>query len=315
MIWDNIKDNRLRQRMGEHIHKLSGAWAFGGYPLASALRSQAAEAFYEKHPYGDYLDSKVDPETALDRCCLPTDIDLAFLSNSDTSKFCKRLIKDGFKVTDMIIDDTRSYTINVSENVVHRKIAVKVAAPAWMRHEDFYYEKKVIYVDILYPTNPVKDINEVLKVINLDFECNGLIITPSGDFGLHPLSFYYHEWFRASPWKRAKMIMDITKGLMSKKTDLSVHYKKSPIRALKMAHKGWRLMGDYCEMVQNPPVKEECVICMKSMKNRIAIKGTCCEGWIHHSCCIEFVKTRQNKNCLFCGMVNPYDENLLGSAR
>lgn len=267
-----------------------GAEIFGGYPRDMLIHDHYATKFYKTKDVDTerYSDSTYLPET-VGRLIIPRDIDIKMPSTS-IPKFIKKLDDNLLTATEIRSRAVLSSYIDASDQLFHQKMWV-----GFVMHPAIKTVMNLprVSVDIVH-----SDQKKILELSKLDFDCNGLIITSSGDYKLHPHLTLDAE---LDPIKRMERLQSVMQDILNMRA-VKTNKWSPPLpthRVEKMLSKGWKLVGDHCE-AEKCVADEVCGLCLDDFKDSVSIKSQCCNGRLHQKCCMKFLQNRQGDNCMFC---------------
>jgi hypothetical protein len=249
---------------------------FGGYVRDFLRHETAAKKFYEAHKGAtpdDYANPDFSPETS-DRRIIPKDIDVHFIHAKDYRKFRTELRRKFYQtnvvqIENVYTDDTKVHHIkmNVSMGLeigqivrslegIRTGVAREVILPELTRCvEGMSIPTFSISIDILVSEKTSPPFSD------LDFECNGLVLTKDGiglcsalKKGLSPVGVH-------------RTLMNIMADI-DRKTAVLVSLKKP--RWEKMASKGWDLVGGDIE--KRNKCGEVCTLCLDEIESECVYK-------------------------------------------
>lgn len=294
-------DGRQQCKMFTEIAELAisecNGTVFGGYVRDFLRHENAAKKFYETHKGAtpdDYANPEVSPETS-DRCLIPKDIDVHFRHSRDYRKFrtelrCKFYQANVVQIENVYTTDTKVHHIkmNVSMGLeiaqivrslqgIRMGVAREVLLPELTRCvEGMSIPSFNISIDILVSEKLSPPFSE------LDFECNGLVLTKDGiglcselKKGLSPLGVH-------------RTLMNVTADI-DRKIAVVASLKKP--RWEKMTSKGWDLVGGNIE--KRNKCGEVCTLCLEDIEAACVYKFSCCNGSYHRMCMAKIITTGQ----------------------
>lgn len=261
-----------------------GGKVFGGFVRDFVRKEHFCSEFFRNHKKEDFTNKDVSPHT-LDRLLIPKDLDIHFTKKEDYVVFRQKLKASFYRSSVSSIDNIYARGIPgvhhikleavidldvgrvLSSLKIPRGVAQEIIKPQLVeRLEGMEIQSTPISIDVLISQSepPFTD---------LDFECNGLVMTKDGVHlcedlkkGLTP--FGVHRIFTR--------IVDHIKN----KTAVVVNLKGT--RWDKMSDKGWDLVGAAVEKVNKSG--EECLICLQEIQPDEVHKLNCCNAYYHFAC-------------------------------
>lgn len=258
-----------------------------------------------------------------DRFAVPNDIDIVFESKREVDVFMETLKKTGHQVLIGHSDYKRVQTSVQTSEVKLETFYVSHVFPEWMGSE---YKDLHIKLDILYMCDATPWYKILLQMGNgkLDYRCNGLILTPSGTYQLHPHLNKGNFFNRMSAYQKHRFINEEIKYIVNKEAYIVEQGTHPDIkRTLKMLKYGFEIKGEDSVMVgyNHPQVQDKaCLLCLENFGHQkghhpAIIRGTCCKaGWLHLDCCESYIKFKSESlyvNCMVCRSPVDYSETKL----
>ena len=301
-----------------------GGYIFGGYPRTMILHDTAADAFYNKSPASEYSDPTVHPELS-DRFAVPNDLDIVFESKREVEVFVETLKNTGYKVLIGRCDYTSlsGPTIGSAtqpDKVIFETLYVSHDFPEWMGSG---YRDLHIKLDVLCANDSTPWYKILSQMGQIDYRCNGLVLTPSDTYQLHPHLNEGNFFNRMSAYQKHKFINEEIEYIVKKEAYVAEQGTQPDIkRTLKMLDYGFEIKGEDSVMVgyNHPEVSDKaCLLCLDNFGHRkghhpAIIRGTCCKaGWLHLDCCESYIKSKSKSvyvNCMVCRQTVDYSENL-----
>ena len=260
------------------------------------LHNIKSREFFENHPYSDYSDETIGPDT-LDRMVVPHDIDCLILK-----KDADVLIKHFTRCYFLRVKSVKNVYFNneVNSNYTHMKLYV------------LCHLTKIVYVKV----DLIVQITGLLMMpyMNLDFDVNGLTLTSNG----LALNNYLRENKNkgTSSMENMMKLVNIVDNIRSKKA--VVMDKCSKHRYLKLLMYGWNIqfVSKLFHYYFREDYEGECVICKEKITG-------CSVNYKHCPCdvriCLRCIGAHYNKlsSCPLCTAVcyNPdeaiYDITIL----
>jgi hypothetical protein len=294
-------DGRKQGKMFTEIAELAvsecNGTVFGGYVRDFLRHENAAKKFYATNKgatIDDYANPEISPETS-DRRLIPTDIDVHFRHTKDYRKFRTELRGKFYQanvvqIENIYTDDTKVHhmKMNVSMGLeigqivrslqgIRTGVAREVLLPELTRCvEGMSIPTFSISIDILVSEKSSPPFSD------LDFECNGLVLTKDG-IGL------------CSELRRGLSPVGVHRTLMNIMTDIDrkiavlVSLKKP--RWEKMANKGWDLGGGSVE--KRNTCDATCTLCLDEIEAACVYKFSCCNASYHRMCMAKIITTGQ----------------------
>jgi hypothetical protein len=270
---------------------------FGGYVRDFLRHETAAKKFYEDHKSAtpdDYANPDFSPETS-DRRIIPSDIDVHFRHAKDYRKFRTELKSKFYQANVIQIEnvytaDTKVHHIKMNVSMcleigqilrslggIRRGVAREVILPELTRCvEGMSIPTFFISIDILVSENTSPPFSD------LDFECNGLVLTKDG-IGL------------CSELKKGLSSVGVHRTLMNIMADIDrnkailVNLKRH--RWEKMATKGWDIVGGSIE--KRNECDATCTLCLDEIESDCVYKFNCCNASYHRMCMAKIITTGQ----------------------
>uniref|UniRef100_A0A6C0CS95 Uncharacterized protein n=1 Tax=viral metagenome TaxID=1070528 RepID=A0A6C0CS95_9ZZZZ len=309
-----------------------GGLIFGGAVRDIYARDYNARQFYETVGYSRATEFYLDDEYRKkykDRMIIPKDLD-ASIHHTKLASFFQILKEKNIQVRTLFTRDAKSYlpNINVEQNeIIHWRlelrlnIFVKLDKPSFVS-DLLNNEFEALMVKM---TQVKKDVGTVIVDLmvnktdnemdppfgNLDFECNGLILSKDGI----RLSRCLHDRYKSRifPLELDDKLAKIKKDILHKRA-VPISQKlttQMAYRTSKMILKRYTIhMQDIItindEKISKP--KEQlncCILCHEDFKNTKHYKLSCCEARYHEKCLILIAfkgKTAlmRTHNCIMC---------------
>ncbi len=303
MVEINAEVNKIRWLLLKQLEEVvlnCEMYIFGGYIRDKIRHDHFATEFYnhesikvltnEKTIQEKYNDKTCLPEY-IDRLSIPSDIDCFMQKKLDMNKLSKELMK---KRLIWINNKTSkaSFYIKIkedkkitSEKILHTKLEIGFAINSAIMDVVSNLEQYHIKIDIIHALNDIElDIGEIITS-NIDFECNGLVITPDKEYKLaSSLSTLY----LSDPLKKHNKISQIINDIISSKAML-IGTNALSYRVRKMLNKNWHLYTERLTVIKpdnNYETEvETCLICHDDLKkSEYHIKHSKCSARYHCNC-------------------------------
>jgi hypothetical protein len=307
---------------------------FGGAVRDIYSRHYYAGQFYNKYgtrdldgknwEYKKYTDATFCPETK-DRFSLPKDID-ACIKNDKLQNVLRILHLNHFKVHTIFSRDAKKYLPNIfveEGEVTHYRIKIK--PDIFIRMEIPNIMRDILAPQFNYLIEQSRMINQQMGYItldlmvnmtdrdidppygNLDFECNGLILTQDGirlSRCLRPASAYKDSIY---PLQISEKLHDVQKDIIAKRAIPvpSNCIMDSTYRISKMLSKGYTIV--YLTIEKNISIDETqtCIICHEDINQMNHVKLKCCNARYHPNCLVRAAFMGQTaiystNRCIMC---------------
>lgn len=255
----------------EQAARSAGATIFGGFVRDKIIHDHFASEFYKTgSSLSKYNDPLFMPETFSKRTIIPKDIDM-FMPSDKIPVFKQNLENLLLTMKTKSIVNNQFYF-----NFKHTKAEVIFAVNPIIKHL-IDNKKLVVNIDIIHSDNMQAD--------DLDFECNGLWITPDNEFKLCP-SLQANK----SPRDKLQKLNDIIGDILNNRAMIVSEHTMS-YRIKRMIQKGWIVFGDTVRSVLQKTVDPEsvCLICLDEFTNKIEINLNCCNAKMHKCCATTFI--------------------------
>ena len=300
---------------------------FGGAVRDIYARDYCARQFYRKVGQNRakelYLDTEYHEEYK-DRIIIPNDLD-ATIHHTKLQELLVQLKQKNMCVKTLFSRDAKTYLpgINVNtDEIMHYRfeirpnIFVKLDRPSFMSDlfEDEFekmlakvYKVKqdigAVYMDLLVNQTD-KDLDPPFG--DLDFECNGLILSKDG---IRLSRCLHYNWLsRTNPIEMDERLAEIKEDIIKKRAvpipqDIT---SKMAYRTSKMIKKGFEIVLEDIQSIEpddnsssststsdsssNSSYKEnnmsQCILCLEDLTNTKHYKLHCCEARYHDKCLI-----------------------------
>lgn len=308
MNWNTLKW-KLMERIREESQPFDG-YLFGGYVNGLIRHNNGAKSFYASHmDVSQYSNPSFHTES-ISRLEVPDDMDMVFRSKENVTNFFAAL--NNLDLDVKIMKDNLKYVTDNNKNIQGSKVSISFVSYPWLGADDPFRGKKIT-MDVIYPiTGSLSVIDILLRIGKLDFDVNGLILSPSNDFLFHPMHPSYSTL--VDPLTKMENVKNAIDNIMAKKATKILGTDVPNYRVQRMLTKGWTLEGDNNTLMAMNPTNEDCVICAKGFKNTFGIKGGCCKvGWVHPCCYNKYVQEKKRNflevNCMFCRAEGSLDKN------
>jgi len=289
---------------------------FGGAVRDIYSRDYYARQFYSKYgakeldgknwDYKKYTDPTLSPETK-DRFILLKDID-ACINNDDLQHMIRMLHMNHFKVHTIFSRDAKKYLPNVcveEGDIIHYRMKIKpdifirMDIPNVMRDllgaqfNNILEQSQMVNKQVGSITLDLM-VNMTNRKIdppygNLDFECNGLILTKDGIRLTRCLRSHSTNKYRIYPLEITDKLNQIQKDIIAKRAiPVSSNYiMNMTYRVRKMLLKGYTIV--YLTIDRNMPMDEPqtCIICHEDINEANHVKLKCCNARYHSNCFIQ----------------------------
>jgi hypothetical protein len=312
-----------------HLIMKSGGVIFGGFVRDSLLHDHYAKKYYEKcidltlieEDFG-YNDEKIFPETK-HRMVIPHDIDSYFDTAEKLQEFEKELTKHKYTYERVFTrEDATQYLrrLDVPEkSISHIRYRINFMGHAQKQRvrsainstlsERFYKEVKSevgrfleklmqtsfklgsVYIDVLLQKEHESDYEIIDPPFgNIDFECNGLVMTEDGIRLSKRMTFAAGMLRSTAACLELKRIME---DILKKKAVI-VDSRLDPWRVEKMRRKGWEIVAPFKNIEQvkhTPEEKHICIICHEEFDTEVHYKLKCCNARYHKMCLLNTITT------------------------
>jgi len=267
---------------------------FGGYVRDKIIHDFHADIFYS-HFAKDlsvttaqvqkYYD---DPTFLPDhnyRTCVPFDID-CFMSTENMFAFVKD-VQAGCYTTKVTKSQKANFYFlkddKALNKLTHTKLTIRPRIPKALQSE-FDVMAYTVHVDIIHCDENRFDIFEHLTD-HVDFECNGMIISPQNDYRL-AMAVGKH----LTPVQKLGKMQDIIEDIINMNAKPVTNDMQIPNHRFdKMLAKGWLLELPPVTLYKSKDKYEgHCIICHEDiLKNTIAVKDASCDAHYHPKCFLE----------------------------
>jgi hypothetical protein len=139
---------------------------------------------------------------------------------------------------------------------------------------------------------------------DLDFECNGLILTPQNDicYPVHTIK---------NPVVKFRMLQDVIEDI---KKMIAKPVKPMEYRMIKMIDRGFSVVDRYITVFPthiSTVTEGHCIICFTELGSDPHIKNKCCDARYHQACYAQAVKNATNlynniHACMMCRREMPF---------
>jgi len=292
---------------------------FGGVVRDVYLRTYNARKFYQK--YGlrsndgsnwenkNYTDCTLDPDTS-ERVLIPNDIDVA-VNKNDLDLLISDLIINNFKIKTIFVRDAKKYIqhINVEQgDIFHYRIKVvprismNVLAPQEIKGFLNNYFSKNNNKEITFIQNTIGSVTLDIMVNNtkndidppfgnLDFECNGLVLTKDGirlSRFIQKLDLYDNINL---PIRNIEKITNIFTNIVNKTAvpTYLFNYNIYFYRINKMLSKGYNIKYRIINKINANREEHKCILCHEEINNTKHVKLICCNARYHNDCLVKVV--------------------------
>lgn len=282
----------LMQEVAELAVKHGGT-VYGGYVRDFIIHEKACIEFYrQKNNPSQFEDVTVSPET-IDRLVVPRDIDIHFQTRDESLAFERTLVDRSFRLFKRRKygygdgdDLTLNYAINLS---LEMKLAVTTdsCASKTMLINNFRNLTKIIpggdfTLDIIVCSDDKFP-------MNLDFECNGLVLTKNG------IQLGKNLIMDLSPIGVFRRLQDVTDDILHKRARvvnlIEKRWKKMDERV------GWEIFGFNVGKVKSE-TGDVCIICHDTLP--MMYKLDCCNARYHKECLAKTFVSGFASQCIQC---------------
>lgn len=309
----------------------AGGVVFGGAVRDIYARDYNSKMYYETVGNNNdankfYLDEEYHKEFK-DRMIFPKDLD-ASIHRTKQETFLQSLHKHNFHVKTLFTRDAKTYLPNINvelDEVMHLRLEirphmfVKLDKPSCMtdllRNEfdailtkmnQLKKDMGIVIIDLLVNQSD-KELDPPFG--DLDFECNGLILTKDGIRLSRCLHDRWHN--RTYPIELDNKLARIKQDILRKYAVpiLDTFTKKMEYRTSKMIQKGYTIhMQDIItinhNVVSKPEEQHYCILCHEEFDKK-HYKLSCCEARYHEKCLILIAfkgDTALNRthSCIMC---------------
>lgn len=257
----------------------AGGEIFGGYVRDSIILE---ETYSEK--LEEVYKNSAPPEFEIDEKFMPVDIDVSFKTPREYNIFVRFLTKKKYKVskntaTDQYIFGHKKLTVDVEVDVfdlIRRNLPTTVSSSAieqFIRPMSF---AKRVHVDVI-----VSDTRPPYS--DLDFECNGLLMSVGG------LTLCDQLAEKKSILQKFETLTRIVGDIKDRK---AIIVRSKIQRIQKMLGKKWNIVGH--SEIENG---DSCIICAVPFKND-GFKLKCCSAAYHDTCLLR--TTERFGECIQC---------------
>jgi hypothetical protein len=288
------------------------AHIFGGYVRDKIVHDHHATVFYEevladphakliaKDVQDKYNDATFLPKYA-HRLLLPHDID-CFMYSDDMKTFIKAIQAACYTTHVKRSRQAKFYFSRLSNNVdpnlekiTHTKLLIRPRIPKVLE-DSIDVNVFTVYLDILHTNDRDLDFFKTLTK-NVDFECNGLIITPQNDYKLASSIGKF-----LNPMEKLEKIKEIFDNITNNiakpvgyESDISLY------RYMKMISKGWTLKLHPITIFRSTQTCDgHCLICHGDLQGCL-IKDSQCAALYHPLCFQKMIESSSfERQCPMC---------------
>jgi hypothetical protein len=274
-----------------------GGTVFGGYVRDFLIHENAAKKFYETHKNTtDYANPEISPETR-DRLLIPSDIDVHFKKNIDYRTFRSALRGKFYQcrvvqIENIYTNDMRVHHLKMRVSMcleighilrslkgIRAGVAREVILPELIKRLEGMpiTTQEHVDIDILVSEQCKPPFN------NLDFQCNGLVMTEDGIGVCSELKK------SLTPTGVHRKLVTVMAEIESK-TAVLVNLKKP--RWAKMVGKGWEIVGGTVE--KRNQCDATCTLCLDDVQSDCVYKFSCCNASYHPTCMSKIITTGQS---------------------
>lgn len=335
----NITDDDINKAKWKFLTSIiqciidSNGKIFGGVVRDIFIRHYYASKFYTK--YGtrnedgsnwenkNYTDPNLDPETK-ERYMFPKDID-ACIRDEHLKKLFLLFHKKRFIVKTLFVRDAKKYIPNINVNeteILHYRLKI---SPELSLHIDAPYSiKKMLNNEIKKNINELKKLNDTVGHVmidlmvnvtendydppygNLDFECNGLVMTKNGIRLSRYLNYVNFNSYNQLPLHNTDKVNNILSSIINKIAVpiSSYFYNDYSYRVIKILSKGYTIQYSIIEIIDTID-EQNCIICHEDILQSKHVKLKCCNARYHKKCLVQAAfngdscMTKSNK-CIMC---------------
>ena len=300
----------------------SGGFIFGGFVRDFVIHEHYAKKFYDAMPVDlearvawKYEDASVHPESWPHRTHMPVDIDV-LLASGDVPRFLDGLAKGGYSVTTRYMGTFRKYMGTGINNTAvremkHQKIEIR------LKHHRIaarYLRSPTIMVDIVHHDN-ILPISQFNFMLNTDFECNALMISPENNLMLPISSAGEGPFWEGSSLQNHSMhtftqLQQVVNDCINFR---AVAVKPSHVRMNKMMMKDFAIITPVSSLVPRTTAtlnfkdagsSEICIICHEDLEGNEYVKNNCCSARYHPKCfyasTTNSIRYNNVKYCMVC---------------
>lgn len=306
----------------------TGGIVFGGAVRDIYARDNNAKMFYEKVGYENanefYLDEDYHTEFK-DRKMIPKDLD-ASIHHTKVKSFLDLLYKNNLNIHILYKRDAKTYLPNINVEtgeVTHWCISVrphmfvKLDKPSFMtdllkdefeaimvKINKLKQDISPIFIDLLVNQTD-RDIDPPFG--DLDFECNGLVLTQDG---IRLSRCLHDKWYnRTYPLELDSKLERIKKDILRKYAVPITQQitSKMAYRTAKMVNKGYKIhMQDIITIHCKEEEQHSCILCHEDLnEDNKHYKLPCCEARYHEKCLVltafkGITAITRTQSCIMC---------------
>lgn len=285
----------LMQEVAELAVKKHGGVVYGGYVRDFMIHEAACIKFFgqQKHTPAQFEDVTVSPETANDRLLVPKDIDIHFQTRAESMSFEMDLKDRSFKLQRNMkcgYGNKFTYSMNLSLEMQLLVASDSCASRSMLRN---HFRENVTATSIpggQFTVDITVCPNEEFPM-NLDFECNGLVLTRTG------ITLGANLSMDLSPIGVFRRLQEVTDDIMHKRARVVNLIEK---RWKKMDEKeGWELYGLNVHKVKTDSScgGDICIVCHEELPS---FRLACCNARYHKKCLAGVLDSDFFEQCIHC---------------
>jgi hypothetical protein len=269
---------------------------FGGYPRDSIIHDYYANKFYEEvkdltfsEKRKKYDDETFMPDSYKARTLCAQDID-CYMPTEMMKNFDLNLLKNNLRIINKNAYDLKSYINikNIPENLKLTQYTIGFNLNPILR--SLFDTVPRVRVDVIHIEEVDFKLYRPPFANQLDFECNGLIMTG----GTKQVMLSSH-FMISNAFSSLEKLNSIINKLLKFEIDM-VCFPYKTDRITKMLNKGMKIHNEYNLLFNIKTDEEEmCTICLGKIENNKNIKRTCCSA-IYHLNCYNSMCTNNNFN-------------------
>lgn len=262
---------------------------FGGFVRDALLHDQAAKRFYAACKARglstqQYYTDRAFLSEAADRLTVPKDID-CLVTLSQYTDINEALEDKGFRTEVKQRQSIRHYfpcrsgeRPEFHKLVDHIRVKVSLNTPACIAHHLAACSFSMDFFCTLDDAPP----HRIVLNEELDFECNGLLLTKMG-LQLSPAALRcYPDVDCRDPIAVLNKLHEVVQNVLQKKTTCFDVFVPD-VRLKKLLNQGWTLEGDSFTTLGNVPYEGHCLVCHDPIEDR-SVKLRCCDARYHFGC-------------------------------